>query len=233
MVLYVDDIAKVLRKSKKAISELIARKDLPFEIKVVGRCRCIDIFQIAQWLASDARMAQQVVAPPVNVPASVKVAKAAKKVGNNRAAQHQVPDGALMSSMAGEILKMRHDYSDFMGRLFCYGVGRDELLLLQELSERLFFSSDQLNSSYVASFRKLAPKGHKVRGQETNRYFEEQEPAILYLMAKVYGVEARGNKVSWQFILKHCDETLIHLVKNGDQWVQLENSVGVEFGALW
>src|SRR5450756_1291023 len=52
LVLYVDDIAKVLGKSDKAISNLIARKGLPFKIKTVGGLRCVDIFQVAQWLSS-------------------------------------------------------------------------------------------------------------------------------------------------------------------------------------
>jgi hypothetical protein len=134
--------------------------------------------------------------------------------------------------MAAKLLKMRQGLSDYMGRLAGPRQDKEWLLLLQEVSERLFFSGDRLDSSYVAIIRKRAPTGHKVRGHETTRYYEEQEPAILYLMVKVYGVETRRNKNSWQFILKHRDETLIHLVKNGDQWLQIENSVGVAFGVL-
>jgi len=61
LVLYVDDIAKVLGKSEKAVANLIARDGLPFKIKTIGRNRCVDVFQVAQWLASDSQMAEEAV----------------------------------------------------------------------------------------------------------------------------------------------------------------------------
>jgi hypothetical protein len=65
LVLYVDDIAKVLGKSDKAISNLIARDALPFKVKTVGGLRCTDIFQVAQWLASDQDIAEESEQPRV------------------------------------------------------------------------------------------------------------------------------------------------------------------------
>ena len=58
LVLYVGDIAKILGKSKKGISNLVARNNLPFQVKTVGRARCVDVFQMAQWLSSDASVAR-------------------------------------------------------------------------------------------------------------------------------------------------------------------------------
>jgi hypothetical protein len=58
-VLFAPDIAKILGKSESAIEHLMARKSLPFQVKSVGRGRCVDIFQVAQWLSTDETMAQE------------------------------------------------------------------------------------------------------------------------------------------------------------------------------
>ena len=76
MVLDVDDLAKVLGRSDRAISNLIARDALPFKVKTVGAKRCVDIFQVAQWLSSDEAMATESVkvdATPPQRPASASV----------------------------------------------------------------------------------------------------------------------------------------------------------------
>lgn len=49
LVLHVDDIAKILGRSRKAVSELIGRDSLPFQVKKVAGRLCVDIFQVAQW----------------------------------------------------------------------------------------------------------------------------------------------------------------------------------------
>jgi len=60
MVLYAPDLAKILGKSEKAIEHLIRRSHLPFQVKSLGKARCVDIFQVAQWLSTDAAMAKEV-----------------------------------------------------------------------------------------------------------------------------------------------------------------------------
>ncbi len=52
LVLYSPQVAAVLGKSEKALSHLIARGQLPFDPKVVGSRKCVDIFQLAEWLAT-------------------------------------------------------------------------------------------------------------------------------------------------------------------------------------
>ena len=52
LVLYSSQVATVLGKSEKALSHLIARGQLPFAPKVVGSRKCVDIFQLAEWLAN-------------------------------------------------------------------------------------------------------------------------------------------------------------------------------------
>ena len=53
MVLYAGDLAKILNKSEKAVQQLISRGSLPFQVKSIGGRKCVDIFQVAKWLASD------------------------------------------------------------------------------------------------------------------------------------------------------------------------------------
>ena len=52
LVLYCRDLAKILSRSESSISHLLERGGLPFKVKKVGRERCVDIFQVAQWLAA-------------------------------------------------------------------------------------------------------------------------------------------------------------------------------------
>jgi len=52
LVLYSSQVAAVLGKSEKALSHLITRGRLPFNPKVVGSRKCVDIFQLAEWLAT-------------------------------------------------------------------------------------------------------------------------------------------------------------------------------------
>jgi hypothetical protein len=54
VVLYVEDLVKILGKTKRALDGLIARKQLPFKIRKFGGRWCVDILQVAAWLAADA-----------------------------------------------------------------------------------------------------------------------------------------------------------------------------------
>lgn len=49
-VLYCRDLAQILSRSEASVSHLLDRGHLPFKVKKVGRERCVDIFQVAQWL---------------------------------------------------------------------------------------------------------------------------------------------------------------------------------------
>ena len=57
LVLYAEDLAKVLGKSLRAVNRLLHQEDLPFKVKHLGEERCVDMFQVAEWLASDADLA--------------------------------------------------------------------------------------------------------------------------------------------------------------------------------
>ena len=59
LVLYADDLAKILDKSEKAVQQLISRGSLPFQVKTIGGRKCVDIFQVAKWLASELDTADE------------------------------------------------------------------------------------------------------------------------------------------------------------------------------
>jgi hypothetical protein len=121
LVLYVADMAKILGKSEKAIAGLIARDGLPFKVKLLGGLRCVDIFQVAQWLASTPGAAEEVAAAPA-VPAT-----RAKSVPSRKLGRREQVTAALspsLPSMAQQLLEMRHDHAQAIRRFAgsCQGV---------------------------------------------------------------------------------------------------------------
>jgi hypothetical protein len=54
LVLYSEDLALLLGESEEALASLFNCQSLPFSIKMMGKRLCVDIYQIAQWLAHDA-----------------------------------------------------------------------------------------------------------------------------------------------------------------------------------
>lgn len=165
---------------------------------------------MAQWLVTDTEVAQQVTEKPATTPTSNRGGSRAASVRQKPATALLVPSPAApasppLSQTEAKILKMRPDFSGYIGLLTLNVRDKGATLFMHELSERLFFSADCLAFSYVTTVRKLVPMGHKVQGQETTRYFEAQEPAIHYLMGKVYGADHSHTNNAWQFELKNPD----------------------------
>jgi hypothetical protein len=78
LVLYVQDLAQVLGKSESALSHLLARSEVPFRVKKVGRQRCVDIFQVAQWLCGEVDAEN----PPEKPTTEVKAASPKRKAAS-------------------------------------------------------------------------------------------------------------------------------------------------------
>jgi hypothetical protein len=96
-VLYVNHLAALLDKTECAIQGLLERGGLPFNVKMVGNHRCVDIYQVAQWLASAQEQENPLQKPNVQV----KVANSGEK--------KSFPDLKKMAPMAAQIFQMRHD----------------------------------------------------------------------------------------------------------------------------
>lgn len=122
LVLYVADIAKVLGKSEKAVANLIARGGLPFQIKAVGRLRCVDIFQVAQWLSGGSELAEEAVAVEVKPAAVVPPVK-----GSARRAYSQIEMAILQSrqGIAATLARFAHQIADPIEKSFIQDVARN------------------------------------------------------------------------------------------------------------
>lgn len=241
LVLYVDDIAKVLGKSDKAISNLIARDALPFKVKTVGGLRCIDIFQVAQWLSSDQDLADESVeadakpSPPKFKSKPEKSVKASKLTkGQEQLLAVEAP--ALTGKVAAMLLKMRHGQAAAMGRFVHSLRNVDDVVFMNEVIEKLFFTADLLSSSYVVTIKKLAPEGAKLLAEETRKYFGDEEAAADFLMAKLvnwrYHKGASRNKLIEHFVLEESGKTLFHAIVCCGQLRLARNSIGIQLLGL-
>lgn len=117
LVLYIDDLALILGKSNTAIRHLIQRKRLPFQVKSIGGHLCVDVFQVAQWLAGTPEAAEEVVAPQVKAPKPAEVKAPNRRAPKPRSQDKPPTDGQTPSgtpqysgAMIGEILKLRSDH---------------------------------------------------------------------------------------------------------------------------
>jgi hypothetical protein len=240
LVLYVDDIAKILGKSEKAVANLIARDALPFKVKTVGGKRCVDIFQIAQWFCSDTGMAQECVAPSAEAsPPSVKIQPVpARPLKPIKLAQAQKQSTSaekpvLTGTMAAAILKMRHAQSTAMGR-FIHGLtSGDEVAFMLEVMEKLFSNDEQTSTDYVVTIGKVNQAGEQLLAVGTPAHFEIEDQACDLLMHHLN--EWRFRKPSPEescveyYVLKHLEETLFYATTRDQKLTVTVNEVGMEF----
>lgn len=127
LVLYVPDIARILGKSEKAIAGLIARDGLPFKVKLLGGLRCVDIFQVARWLASTSGAAEEVTeAAPAAFPAKPAPPSSKRKAAPTTTAPEP---SRQLPLMAQQLLAMRHDHAESMRR-FAAGLSAEEQIFL-------------------------------------------------------------------------------------------------------
>lgn len=235
LVLYVDDIAKVLGKSDKAVSNLIARKALPFKVKTVGGLRCVDVFQVAEWLSSDQAIAEETVAENANPPPSKGRSRPPRSLKLHKG-KERLPSGdtpALTGRAAAMLLKMRHGQASAMGR-FVHGLRKnDDFVFMNEVMEKLFYTADQLCSSYVVIVKKLASKGAKTLAEETRKYFDAKGHADRFLTAKLDdSLRRRGvqkSKLVEHFVLEQAGETLFHATASDQLLTVTVNTIGMEF----
>lgn len=213
LVLYVEDIAKILGKSSKATSNLISRNGLPFPIKKVGGLRCADIFQVAEWLAGDTEATQEVVGAIGNVSVDLAAGKKRRKQSGRPGltAHNELPQQKTPGLMAAQILQMRHDYSAPFERFVSGLRDPDELAFMYDVLAGLFFSGGALASSWVVTIRKSSPTGFKVRGEQSAKYFDSEERAILFLVSRLEQTKfAKSKRHLVHFVLTHLNDTLFH-----------------------
>jgi hypothetical protein len=200
-VLYVRDLATVLGKSEKAVANLISRKDLPFKVKNLGGLRCVDIYQVAQWLAADDEAAQQALEMPSQP--RIRAPKPTNAPAQTFGPNNVTLGNPAVGSMASRIRQMRHDYADPMMRFIDALEDPQKKYFTLELIEILFFELEPPTSSYVASIRKVAPLGHKLREHQDIRHFESEIQATEYLLKKIRTAQSSESKYIWHFELSY------------------------------
>ena len=130
VVLYVEDLVKILGKTKRALEGLIAREQLPFKIRKFGGRWCVDILQVAAWLASDAIFEPTYVAEG-----------APKPVKRDRPRKPTSSVGFGQISLSKKLAELRnaHGYAPLNATLAPSNEGTAEFLI--ELGDALFSES--------------------------------------------------------------------------------------------
>lgn len=237
-VLYVDDIAKVLGKSEKAVSNLITRDALPFKVKVVGGLRCTDIFQVAQWLVSDQDMAQECLVADVRPPSPEVKSRSVKPPRVTKGQKTPLSNAApvLTGKVAAMLLAKRHDQATAMGR-FVHGLRNiDDLVFMNAVMEKHFYAADLLSSSYVVTLKKLSPKGAKIFADECRKYFGAEDHGADFLMVKLNNWRNRKvlpkNKMVEHFIFENSGKTLFHAIGTGSLLSVVSNAIEFDLPGL-
>ena len=182
LVLYVQDLAQVLGKSESALSHLLARRELPFRVQKVGRQRCVDIFQVAQWLCGEVDAENLPKKPTTEVKAASPKRKAAS------------PSVESLTPMMVSILSSRHDASQALARFAGELTDPDERVFMTEVAARLMFSRDAVSSQFVVQLRRSESIDLVgiMRGDEVG-YFDTHAAAQGYfgsLQSRGYGDSA-------------------------------------------
>jgi hypothetical protein len=231
LVLYVADIATILRKSNKAIAELIARNDLPFRIKRVGGLRCADIYAVAQWLSSDIELAEETRAQESR-PKRPKASLTAVKGGGLTPALPSTVEMPqhLTGTKAAQILRARNTRTAEMGR-FVYGLrSPDELAFMSEVFEALYFGPEAQALTFTVTIRKLCAPGSNRIAKMSVQCFGTQDAATDYLLTQLIRVCNLEHKLLTHYLMDHEGQRIFHVVVNGRTWTHVNNVIGLAYG---
>ncbi len=226
LVLYAEDLAQVLGKSRKAVTHLLSQDDLPFKVKRLGSERCIDIFQVAEWLASDAEVAEAVSAPEPTLSTIVSSGKvpfsAPTALENHQTATSpisqlelvpdpaaEVPDYGLMGK---RILEKRHDYQKrFVAQVQAWE--GDEQMFMQDLVTHLCMSPSLPVEAFelVCTWTRWVGAGYE-RKEEVVVVPDEESvrEALLSLLRKVSAMPNDFVDVR----VRHAGQEVFRLVRN-------------------
>lgn len=153
MVLYLDDIVKVLSTTKRAVEGLIQRKSFPFETRKIGGRVCVDILQVARYLAGE-QMGESSIPPPVATAkpkrqrAQPSPAKAQQQSASNPSPVHD--RYAIRKKLAEWRKQQAYNCYQLLGQPLEEGVGEALPLLLMEL---LRVNEPMITEDHIAIWR--------------------------------------------------------------------------------
>ena len=237
MVLYPGDLAKILGKSERSIQHLMKRSHLPFQIKFVGQARCVDIFQVAKWLSSDAAMAMEVAdaqAAPrgsKGLRTSPQIARTGPSLavahgeGQGERATKKLPrNDEAYGPFARMILERRKaDALRLQG--FALGLSeRDNLAFMLEVLDAFVLGSTHVQSTYLVTLGNLSPKVPGLWASSSKRYFDDERAAADFAHERLTDLQkgrvAAGTQIKIEindeiiFWCAHCKESGIVVISN-------------------
>lgn len=227
-VLYGADLAKILGRSDRALEHLIDRDRLHFKVKTVGGRHCVDIYQVAQWLATDKDEVQI----PVQQDAWPKVRRPKPwPVASHGATTPNIGwPTRLTGNMAGALLSARKSRADAMERFLCGLTDRDELAFMGEVLEEMLFGPESIESAYLVTIRKLYPSGSKRIAQESLHYFANEEDACVFLLHKISQTDSLKRKSATHYCLDHSAQRVFQAVLTKEGWIEVINPIGLSYG---
>lgn len=174
LVLYPPQIAVVLGKSESALSHLIDRKRLPFQLKLVGGRRAVDIFTIASWLYSQMQDTRpEAATDQAGKPASR--SSAPKKPPRPKTGSGRV-------SLAQYLSKMRAEASTALREAVAAGEYADGAPFFAELATELFAIPDEQPSDLIEPWVASLSPGVQAEVEAWLALDAEQEKFYSFLM---------------------------------------------------
>ena len=208
LVLYVKDIAVLLGKSEKALANLISRGSLPFQVKLIGNLRCVDVYQIAQFLATDIDPVEVAEVlkplPKKNVPPSLPAKKA------------EVIKARAPTGIALQILQMRHDNAMALSR-FAKGLG-DPLAqqFMLDVAERIAFAPGAPVANFVVSSSSREFSGAMCEARSERNWYLDSLHEVEALVGRCRA--QASETTSMRLTVKRGRYVLFHAVSLNGIW---------------
>jgi hypothetical protein len=172
-VLSAADIAVVLNQSETALEDLISRRELPFQVEMMGGYRCVAIYPVAEWLAKSGAAPELTESQESRAEASVRSSSSGKPKRRS-----SVP-ATDHSKIAERILQMRQANASQLGTLVSTYTDHDiQRLFLLDVMERMVFVTGLPPSRFVLALSSIDPSVAKEVVSETKWLFENGEAAL-------------------------------------------------------
>lgn len=167
LVLYAPDMARVLGLSERALAHLIERGRFPFPVKTIGRRRCVDIFKVAEWLASNGDMPDS---------RAFDEGQPSKPAPKNSAARAQTSAG--QSTIAKRMIEMRHRMSSGIAQMASSVHDSIERVFWSEVAEALAMQPHFGGVAVKLRWSRPAKDGSSAGEQTT--YFDTASDGIAF-----------------------------------------------------
>jgi len=206
-VLYCRDLAQILSRSELSVSHLLDRGHLPFKVKKVGRERCVDIFQVAEWLTAGAEEEK-------NPPKKPSSRGRKEPAGRNDVAIQVAP----LTPMMAQILQQRHDATMELARMAVRLEDLDERSFMIEVAQEMMFTRAQLVSQFVVTVQRQELVAGGLSRTEEKCYFDTFESADACIRS-LRGAPSAGGMA--RITMRRGKSLLQHLSEVDGEWMRV------------